>query len=89
MIKIDSYEIDSDGMQYIVYISKQSPKDPTKTNRTNAKYFASLSDALRSIRRAEQRAEVRDNDLTISVALQRFDELEQRFEKMIMRGVRG
>ena len=45
--------------------------------------------ALRSIRRAEQRAVVIDNDLTLSEALQRFDELEQRFEKMIMRGVRG
>lgn len=85
MIHIKDWVIDADERCYIVGKLKTRAtreKDGTEEFIHNAKYYTTLSAAFEGILEAERRNIVRDNEMTLTEALSRMNDMQSEFRDL-------
>lgn len=82
MIKLENnWEIDSDGMQYILHqFTGNTDKEGRKVYRDTT-YHVSVEKALESLIRKKQRETVAENEMSLQEAIKCFREINEELER--------
>lgn len=80
---IDQYYLDSDGNSLILKKKTNSVDKNGEVVFNSEGYYVTVEGVLKSLRRTYQRRIIKNNDLSLSEAYEKFKALDKRFEDKI------